>query len=343
MPWLTAFYFGDDGLKHKVATRLDEIDPRVVGSIPIGVDESGTDVIARIGRYGPYVEIGEERASIPEDLAPDELTVEKAAELILRTGAFGEELLLIDSPVAGSGEQWDITKLQDNRPTGKWVLAGGLTPENISDAIAVAQARSVLLRGAAIESVPGEIDLAKMQALQGLAGGLRDGFKIAVAAGLLSLAGLCLVIALALGISVWLGNYWLGVLVTGILLGYLSNSGVARVGNTGARRKFKYGPLGNTVNLASRVQGATKYLGAGVVVTEPTYQNQQTNALSRRLCSVRVVNIEQSVDLYELCYQDDPETTELCQQYQAALSCYEKEELPRAIPPWPASVTRSNR
>ncbi len=82
VPWLTQFYFGDDGLKHKVATRLDEIDPRAVGSIPIGVDEAGTAVVARIGRYGPYVEIGEERASIPDDLAPDELTVEKALELV---------------------------------------------------------------------------------------------------------------------------------------------------------------------------------------------------------------------------------------------------------------------
>ena len=82
VPWLTHFYFGDDGLKHKVASRLDEIDPRAVGSIPIGVDEAGTDVVARIGRYGPYVEIGEERASIPDDLAPDELTVEKAIELV---------------------------------------------------------------------------------------------------------------------------------------------------------------------------------------------------------------------------------------------------------------------
>ncbi|HEU5113608.1 MAG TPA: type I DNA topoisomerase, partial [Acidimicrobiia bacterium] len=87
VPWLTHFYFGDDGLKHKVATRLDEIDPRAVGSIPIGVDDGGNDVVARIGRYGPYVEIGEERASIPDDLAPDELTVEKALELVLTQNA----------------------------------------------------------------------------------------------------------------------------------------------------------------------------------------------------------------------------------------------------------------
>jgi DNA topoisomerase I len=82
VPWLTNFYFGENGLKNKVATRLDEIDPRLVGSIPLGKDGNGVEVVARIGRYGPYVELGEERASIPPDLAPDEITVEKALELI---------------------------------------------------------------------------------------------------------------------------------------------------------------------------------------------------------------------------------------------------------------------
>jgi DNA topoisomerase-1 len=82
VPWLSAFYFGDDGLKDKVAKRLDEIDPREVNSIPIGVDDDGTEIVARVGRYGPYVERGDERGSIPDDLAPDEVTVEKALELI---------------------------------------------------------------------------------------------------------------------------------------------------------------------------------------------------------------------------------------------------------------------
>ena len=82
VPWLTAFYFGDDGLQQKVATRLDEIDPKAIGSIPIGRDDDGTEVLARIGRYGPYVEREEDRASIPDDLAPDEVTVAKALELI---------------------------------------------------------------------------------------------------------------------------------------------------------------------------------------------------------------------------------------------------------------------
>jgi DNA topoisomerase-1 len=87
IPWLSAFYFGDEGLKQKVAARLDEIDPRLVNSIAVGEDESGTEIVARIGRYGPYVERGEERASIPEDLAPDEVTVAKAVELIEQQNA----------------------------------------------------------------------------------------------------------------------------------------------------------------------------------------------------------------------------------------------------------------
>ena len=82
VPWLSAFYFGEDGLKQQIATHLDEIDPRAISSIPIGKDDSGEEVVARIGRYGPYVQRGEERGSIPDDVAPDELTVERAIELI---------------------------------------------------------------------------------------------------------------------------------------------------------------------------------------------------------------------------------------------------------------------
>ncbi|HUR50780.1 MAG TPA: type I DNA topoisomerase [Mycobacteriales bacterium] len=90
--WLTRFYFGSDegqegglarqgGLKKLVTERLTEIDARAVNSLEIGTTEDGTPVVVRVGRYGPYVEIGEKKASLPEDLAPDELTVERAVEL----------------------------------------------------------------------------------------------------------------------------------------------------------------------------------------------------------------------------------------------------------------------
>ncbi len=68
---------GDEGL-HALVSDLSEIDARAVNSLPLG--DSG--IVLRVGRYGPYVERGEERASVPEDMAPDELTIEKAEELL---------------------------------------------------------------------------------------------------------------------------------------------------------------------------------------------------------------------------------------------------------------------
>ncbi|PZF79590.1 type I DNA topoisomerase [Jiangella anatolica] len=79
---LAQFWHGDDsvdGLK-KLADNLGEIDAREISSFPIG---DGYTV--RVGRYGPYLEDAEgNRGSIPEDLPPDELTVELAGELVSR-------------------------------------------------------------------------------------------------------------------------------------------------------------------------------------------------------------------------------------------------------------------
>ncbi len=100
LPWLTQFYFGTGeepgtannsgvqsrmrhrGLKHEVATYLGEIDAREINSIPLGVGSDGQEIVARVGRYGPYLQRGEDRVSIPEDLAPDELTPERAEALL---------------------------------------------------------------------------------------------------------------------------------------------------------------------------------------------------------------------------------------------------------------------
>jgi DNA topoisomerase-1 len=79
--WLRRFYFGssgDPGLHHLVTEHLDEIDARAVNSIAI----PKSDVVVRVGRYGPYLEHDGRRASLPADLAPDELSAEKAEELL---------------------------------------------------------------------------------------------------------------------------------------------------------------------------------------------------------------------------------------------------------------------
>ncbi|MCE7010303.1 phosphoribosylanthranilate isomerase [Kibdelosporangium philippinense] len=56
-------------------------------------------------------------------------------ETDITVGAFGEELLLLDSPQAGSGERWDLTPIASSRPEGQWLLAGGLNPGNVRAAI----------------------------------------------------------------------------------------------------------------------------------------------------------------------------------------------------------------
>jgi DNA topoisomerase I len=88
--WLQRFYFGEngnDGLKTQVEGRLDEIDAREVNT----VDLPGTDIVVRVGKYGPYLERGGERQTLPPDIAPDELSAERAAE-ILAQGSQEHEL-----------------------------------------------------------------------------------------------------------------------------------------------------------------------------------------------------------------------------------------------------------
>ena len=85
VPWLRRFYFGDGdasganqspGLKSLVGD-ISDIDARDVSSFPL----AGSDIVVRVGRYGPYLERDEQRVNVPDDIAPDELTVEKAEEL----------------------------------------------------------------------------------------------------------------------------------------------------------------------------------------------------------------------------------------------------------------------
>jgi len=77
--WLHNFYFGDGaaGL-HDLVQDLGAIDAREVNSFLI----PGSDITVRVGRYGPYLERGEQRANIPDDVVPDELTIAKAEELL---------------------------------------------------------------------------------------------------------------------------------------------------------------------------------------------------------------------------------------------------------------------
>jgi adenylate cyclase len=128
-----------------------------------------------------------------------------------------------------------------------------------------------------------------------------------------------------------LNSRWQQTLGEPMSLGIGLNSGPAHVGNTGSPRKFKYGPLGNTVNLASRIQGVTKYLRCRLLLTEQTCQevgrlDPQLRARARRVGKVSVVNIDEPVMLHELPRPDYPGSLdEWKENYEKALDHYESE------------------
>jgi DNA topoisomerase-1 len=83
--FLKAFYFGDGkhpGLEREVRENLGKIDAADINSIPIGRDPAGVEIVVKPGRYGPYLRRGEDTVAVPESLPPDELTVERAMQLL---------------------------------------------------------------------------------------------------------------------------------------------------------------------------------------------------------------------------------------------------------------------
>ncbi|MDL9937515.1 type I DNA topoisomerase [Gordonia sp. ABSL1-1] len=115
--WLTEFYFGNDtaksnigksgGLKKLVGVNLEEIDAREVNSIRLFDDSEGRPVYVRVGRFGPYLERNVaaqdaepdlQRANLPADITPDELTL-AVAEKLFATPQEGRSLGV--DPVTG--------------------------------------------------------------------------------------------------------------------------------------------------------------------------------------------------------------------------------------------------
>ncbi|WP_232680349.1 type I DNA topoisomerase [Nocardioides sp. R-C-SC26] len=103
---LQEFYYGSDRVQglHTLVTELGDIDARELATFPVGDPELGINL--RVGRYGPYLEGPDDegnpagkRANVPDDLPPDELTVEKATELFANPA--GEEIELGVHPETG--------------------------------------------------------------------------------------------------------------------------------------------------------------------------------------------------------------------------------------------------
>ncbi len=163
--YLHGFYFGHDadGLKHQVENNLGEIDVREICRFPIGVAQAsslsedrtrqagslphadgdrppaGSDapIHLRVGKFGPFLEHGERRARVPDDLAPDEITLEKAQELLAR--ASQAEAPLGTSPETGksvylkNGRFGPYVQLGENDDKEKRnaSLLRGMSPEQV--------------------------------------------------------------------------------------------------------------------------------------------------------------------------------------------------------------------
>jgi DNA topoisomerase I len=151
---LAEFYYGTDDVVglHQLVNELGDIDAKELATFPVGGPDSG--IVLRVGRYGPYLEgpddegnpVGK-RANVPDDLPPDELTLEKARELFANPA--GEEIALGAHPdtglqvVAKSGRYGpyvtevlpDDAKKSDRPRTGSLFKSMTLDSVSLDDAV----------------------------------------------------------------------------------------------------------------------------------------------------------------------------------------------------------------
>src|SRR5262245_16058862 len=147
--YLKNFYFGNGrpGLKKQLDHKLQEVDPRDLSRFSLGKPASGPhreEIFVRVGKFGPFLEHGERKASLPEDLPPDELTQAKALEM-LEQASVGDEPLGIHpdthQPVyLKQGRFGPYVQMgaadEDQKPKNASLLPG-MTPADVTFEVAV--------------------------------------------------------------------------------------------------------------------------------------------------------------------------------------------------------------
>jgi len=153
--YLKSFYFGNGyaGLSTLVKQGEETIDPKDVCGLPLGTTSAGVPIEVRIGRFGPFLSNGTDRAGLPDGIAPDELTMERAEELLkeaakgpqslgnhpstgeaiyLKKGRFGPYVQLGEHAVVDPKEKM-TKKEKDALPKPKMAsLVPGLKPEDVT-------------------------------------------------------------------------------------------------------------------------------------------------------------------------------------------------------------------
>jgi adenylate cyclase len=115
-------------------------------------------------------------------------------------------------------------------------------------------------------------------------------------------------------------------------LGIGITTGRTTIGNAGSRIKIKYGPVGKPVNVASRIEGATKHLGVPILIGDATRQIVGDRFPTRRLCEIQLAGIDEPVTVHELyCGSVDKDWEKLRAGYQAALEEFEARDWLKAF------------
>lgn len=134
---------------------------------------------------------------------------------------------------------------------------------------------------------------------------------------------------------------WREILGQELQIGIGIHTGNALVGNSGSRRRVKYGPRGQTMNLACRVETATKKVGVPILVTGETRElvrdgvrareSAREDFVMRRVCRTRLPGIENACDLYAPCFQNDSESNQQVRSlYEEALDHFENKHFMEA-------------
>ncbi|MDZ4851808.1 MAG: adenylate/guanylate cyclase domain-containing protein [Pirellulaceae bacterium] len=129
-----------------------------------------------------------------------------------------------------------------------------------------------------------------------------------------------------MSLSLNLSERWRKSIPEGFEFGIGLCTGPAQVGNVGSKQKFKYGPMGSTVNLGSRIQGLTSQWRVQTMMNEETAVRLPADVPKRRLCQAKVKGMDGSVTLYELVAEQDYPLEELRKEYEQALAHFESGE-----------------
>ncbi len=174
-PWLRNFYFGREpgrvdkgrqGLQSLVGEGMDEIDAREVCSLRLGEDGEGREVAVRVGRYGAYLQAGDdgERVTMKDDVPPDEVTIERALSLLEsapeQSGPLGHHPETGEPVYVKTGRYGDYVQLGDPPPVEKGrkkAARGAGKPRMASLWPAMDRARLTLDEAVLLLSFPREI------------------------------------------------------------------------------------------------------------------------------------------------------------------------------------------